>query len=202
MKVLNLQCSGLHVFEGWFASEEDYQAQKARSLVQCPLCGDAAVHKMPTAPRLNLRAGKSLADKDAFAAEKAKNPASGQRPAGSSEEAALTSDSPFGASLSPGASQAAAANGSGNGLFSNEAAAAQKTQPGELALRALREMVRKSEDVVDRFADEARRMHYEGGKSVRSIRGQTSRSEAIALLEEGIDILPLPSIAGLTETLQ
>ncbi|MBV5335572.1 DUF1178 family protein, partial [bacterium] len=41
MKVLDLQCAQGHGFEGWFASEEDFLAQKARSLVCCPLCGDA-----------------------------------------------------------------------------------------------------------------------------------------------------------------
>ena len=54
MKVLDLQCSLGHTFEGWFGSEEDFVAQCARALVQCPLCGDAAVHKMLSAPRLNL----------------------------------------------------------------------------------------------------------------------------------------------------
>ncbi|NBY68806.1 MAG: DUF1178 family protein, partial [Betaproteobacteria bacterium] len=28
MKVLNLQCAGMHTFEGWFGSEEDYQSQR------------------------------------------------------------------------------------------------------------------------------------------------------------------------------
>ena len=40
MKVLNLQCSHSHSFEGWFASEDDFQGQLARGLVECPLCGD------------------------------------------------------------------------------------------------------------------------------------------------------------------
>lgn len=56
MKVLNLQCSHAHAFEGWFASEDDFQGQLARGLVECPLCGDAQVAKMPSAPRLNLGA--------------------------------------------------------------------------------------------------------------------------------------------------
>ena len=58
MKVLNLQCSEHHTFEGWFASEDDFQDQLAGSLVECPLCGDAAVTKMLSAPRLNLGSGK------------------------------------------------------------------------------------------------------------------------------------------------
>jgi len=54
MKVLDLQCAQGHGFEGWFGSEEDYQSQQARALVQCPLCGDARISKKLSAPRLNL----------------------------------------------------------------------------------------------------------------------------------------------------
>lgn len=56
MKVFNLQCSAHHHFEGWFASEEDYASQIERGLLECPLCADKAVHKLPSAPRLNLGA--------------------------------------------------------------------------------------------------------------------------------------------------
>lgn len=56
MKVLDLKCAQQHVFEGWFASEDDFQSQHARGLVSCPLCGDAQVHKQLSAPRLNLGA--------------------------------------------------------------------------------------------------------------------------------------------------
>ncbi|MFT4192999.1 MAG: DUF1178 family protein [Comamonas sp.] len=52
MKVLDLQCSQLHVFEGWFGSDADFHAQCARGLVTCPMCGDAAVQRKISAPRL------------------------------------------------------------------------------------------------------------------------------------------------------
>jgi hypothetical protein len=54
MKVLDLHCAHLHNFEGWFASEDDFQSQLSRQLVSCPLCGDTAVQKKLSAPRLNL----------------------------------------------------------------------------------------------------------------------------------------------------
>jgi len=56
MKVLDLNCQHGHVFEGWFASEDDFQSQKTRALVQCPMCGDAHIEKRLSAPRLNLGA--------------------------------------------------------------------------------------------------------------------------------------------------
>ena len=54
MKVLDLQCTHLHTFEGWFASEDDFQDQLVRGLVSCPVCNDTAVVKLLSAPRLNL----------------------------------------------------------------------------------------------------------------------------------------------------
>jgi len=54
MKVLDLQCAHGHTFEGWFASEEDFVSQCERTLVQCPICGNADVQKKLSAPRLNL----------------------------------------------------------------------------------------------------------------------------------------------------
>jgi hypothetical protein len=56
MKVLNLQCAHEHSFEGWFASEDDFQSQLQRGLVECPMCGDSTITKMLSAPRLNLGA--------------------------------------------------------------------------------------------------------------------------------------------------
>ena len=54
MKVLDLQCSQQHRFEGWFASEEDFLDQRQRGLLLCPVCSDASITKMLSAPRLNL----------------------------------------------------------------------------------------------------------------------------------------------------
>ena len=54
MKVLNLRCANGHGFEGWFASEDDFLGQNGRGLVECPLCSDRVVTRMPSAPRLNL----------------------------------------------------------------------------------------------------------------------------------------------------
>lgn len=54
MKVLDLQCAHQHAFEGWFASEDDFQSQLTRGLVACPICNDTGIVKMLSAPRLNL----------------------------------------------------------------------------------------------------------------------------------------------------
>ena len=62
-------------------------------------------------------------------------------------------------------------------------------------MRKLRDMVQavkqNSEDVGDRFADEARKIHH-GEAEARGIIGQASSDDAKSLIEEGIEIAPLP----------
>jgi hypothetical protein len=48
-----------------------------------------------------------------------------------------------------------------------------------------------SEGVGDRFADEARAIHF-GEADARPIHGRASRDEARALIEDGVEIAPLP----------
>lgn len=65
MKVLDLQCSGYHVFEGWFSCEDDFLDQNSRKLIECPVCGDDSIRKRLSAPRLNLGNSSPPASHDA-----------------------------------------------------------------------------------------------------------------------------------------
>jgi hypothetical protein len=136
MKVLNLQCSHSHCFEGWFASEDDFQGQLARGLVECPMCGDTAVSKMLSAPRLNLGAST---------------------PAGPRQDVVSFPEPELQAAW----------------------------------LKVVRHVMANTDDVGERFAEEARRIHY-GETAQRGIRGKASPQETEALIEEGIGVLPLP----------
>lgn len=60
-----------------------------------------------------------------------------------------------------------------------------------LAQQAVAQVLAQTEDVGQRFAEEARRIHY-GETQARGIRGQTSLKEAHALQEEGIELHALP----------
>lgn len=60
-----------------------------------------------------------------------------------------------------------------------------------LLLRMAREIAASTEDVGARFAEEARRIHYNEAPE-RGIRGVASKDEASALEEEGINVMPLP----------
>ncbi|HWI81039.1 DUF1178 family protein [Ramlibacter sp.] len=147
MKVLDLQCSAHHQFEGWFASEEEFQGQLGRGLVECPLCGDRAVVKLLSAPRLNLGAAAPA-------------------PAGK-QEVMATPDAGLQAAW----------------------------------LKMVRHVMANTEDVGERFAEEARKIHY-GEAGERGIRGQATPEQTRALLEEGIGVLPLPIPKALKEPLQ
>jgi hypothetical protein len=69
------------------------------------------------------------------------------------------------------------------------------------ALKFMRALIDKTENVGERFAEEARRIHYNEAPA-RNIRGVTTPEDAHALLEEGIDVMPLPVPDALKEPLQ
>ena len=150
MKVLNLQCGHGHGFEGWFGSEEDFQDQLGRGMVECPLCGDSAVAKLPSAPRLNLGATAPSA------------PAAAPR-----QDVMNTPDAKLAAAW----------------------------------MQMVRHVMANTEDVGEKFAEEARKIHY-GETEERNIRGQASPEETESLLEEGIAVMPLPVPKGMKGPLQ
>jgi len=143
MKVLNLRCANGHGFEGWFGSDDDFMEQNGRGLVECPLCADKVISRLPTAPRLNLGAGRG----DALPAEPA------------------------------------------------------AADPQALWLQAVRQLVAGTEDVGERFAEEARRIHH-GEAERRGIRGQATPDEREALRDEGIEVIALPLPRALEGPLQ
>lgn len=131
MKVYNLSCEQNHRFEGWFSSEEDFNSQSEANRIECPVCENRTIKRLPAAPRLNLSGAPALQD---------------------------------------------------------DMAATVQAQ----LLNMIREIADKTEDVGERFAEEARRIHYNEVPE-RAIRGVATAPECEALIEEGIDIVPLPS---------
>ena len=45
-----LRCDFEHGFEGWFSASSDYDDQRARGLIECPLCGSREIAKQIMAP--------------------------------------------------------------------------------------------------------------------------------------------------------
>ena len=54
-------------------------------------------------------------------------------------------------------------------------------------------IVKNADNVGERFANEARAMHY-GDKEHRPIYGEASPDEAKSLIDEGIEVSPLPTL--------
>ena len=64
----------------------------------------------------------------------------------------------------------------------------------EKIIKNVRKHVEKNFDYVgDKFADEARAIHY-GEKEEREIYGETSVEEAVDLIEEGVNVSPIPGV--------
>ena len=165
MKVLDLRCANGHGFEGWFASDDDFMQQNGSGRLQCPLCGDDVVTRLPSAPRLNLSGARAPQPAAAAAAASAPSASSVSPP----------SDGPAGLPV-----------------------------PADLQagwLKAVRELMARTEDVGPRFAEEARRIHY-GEARERGIRGQATPEERAALSEEGIETVAVPVPAALKGPLQ
>ena len=143
MKVLNLRCSNGHGFEGWFASDDEFMEQNGHGMLQCPLCADSVVTRLPSAPRLNL-SGAREPEQAAAAAPPA----------------------------TPGTE-------------------VQVADLQAMWLKAVRHVMDHTEDVGERFAEEARRIHY-GETPQRGIRGQVNAQQRDELIDEGIEIMALP----------
>ncbi|NGM88793.1 DUF1178 family protein [Parapusillimonas sp. SGNA-6] len=151
LKVFDLQCEQGHVFEGWFSSADNYEAQQAKGLLSCPVCESTHISKKLSAPRLNVSHLKEA-------------------------DAAPSSASPTAANATAVASPAAA----------------QMSQLQAEVLKQIRQIVRSTENVGARFAEEARRIH-DGEATERPIRGTATPQEREELAEEGIAVMPIPA---------
>jgi len=163
----SLGCDNSHEFEGWFATSEEYDRLRSGGHLDCPQCGSSKIEKLLMAP--SVRTSRKKQDIVISEAE----PGEG----GVAQPGLQLGSVP---AKVPGAS------------------AAMPTLPPEIhkeivsQLKEIKKQVMASaEDVGERFGSEARKIHY-GEAKKRGIYGQASPEEAADLLEEGIDIIPLP----------
>ena len=71
MIVYDLVCTAAHRFEAWFGSSADYDAQKARGLLECPLCGCGQVDKAVMAPAVPAKSNQQRQSQSLALAEPA-----------------------------------------------------------------------------------------------------------------------------------
>ena len=62
MIVFDLSCENKHRFEGWFASNEDFERQLNDKSLSCPLCGNGTVVRLPHASYVNSGSRERTAD--------------------------------------------------------------------------------------------------------------------------------------------
>ena len=52
MILYDLNCENKHIFEAWFASSKQYEEQKKKNLINCPICNSNKVKKALMTPKL------------------------------------------------------------------------------------------------------------------------------------------------------
>ncbi len=122
--------------------------QNGRGLLECPICADKVVVRLPSAPRLNLSG--------------AREPAAAPAPVAGAEPSA---------------------------------------EMQARWMQMVRHVLDHTEDVGERFAEEARRIHYREAPE-RGIRGVASPDEARELADEGIEVFSFPIPDVLKEPVQ
>lgn len=167
MILYDLKCSQNHAFEAWFKDSATFDAQAAAGDVTCPLCGDGDVHKALMAPKI----GKRREAEERPGAEVV--PVQESRDVGREESGQVRADVP----------EPQGARG--------EVLAAAQAELMQTLRRVRREIEEKCDPVGDRFAEEARKIHY-GEVEARGIYGQATREEAEELVEEGVEIAAVP----------
>ena len=132
----SLCCEHDHDFDGWFRDNADFDKQKKRGLVSCPVCNSPKVEKALMAPSVQTARKR--------------------------DKVALSMN------------------------------AEQKQLMGKL--KELTDKMRQNADYVgDKFPEEARKIHF-GETDPRGIYGEASPDEVKELLDDGVEIMPLPNI--------
>lgn len=170
-----LICDESHEFEAWFSNSSAFADQVKSGYVTCPFCDSSDVRRALMAP--NLNSPKTRKNPELPALPKAEDVAkeiAPQQAVANQTPAKEAQDNPL-AKLSP-ADQAAMVGTAMN------------------VLRDMHKRVKKDfTNVVEKFADEARAMHY-GDKDQTPIYGTTTQDEREELEDEGIIYHHLPDL--------
>ena len=55
MILFDLKCENNHTFEGWFASNSNYEEQLKKKMIVCPYCNSTKIKKSLMAPNINTK---------------------------------------------------------------------------------------------------------------------------------------------------
>ncbi len=88
---------------------------------------------------------------------------------------------------------APAVNRSGSGKIAVSIGHPDQAKLREAMLALRNKVISEADYVGDKFAEEARKIHYKE-IDAHGIYGEATREEIAALVEEGVDVLPLPGV--------
>lgn len=161
-----LICEADHTFESWFASSDAYDTLAANDTIACPTCASTNVRKAIMAPNVSPKTRKRGQDDAAKPIEpREAGKAVMQQPIAPAIPAPIAAMNPK---------------------------AAEVVAEFIKAVRKVRsELVANADNVGDKFAEEARKIHYDE-VAPRAIYGEATPEEAQELTEEGIDFVALP----------
>ena len=187
MKKFALICENEHEFEGWFASSDAVLLQSKKGLIDCPYCGSVNVEKQLAAPNLSTPKTKAR-----LQADMAKVAGAEETPAPPTQ-APTQVPAPASTSTQVPAPTPAPAPAMQAGAPTGQAAAAYHS-----ALRYAVQQLRKTietdfTNVGANFAEKAREIHY-GEAEEANIYGTCTKEETEELLDEGVEIMPLPDL--------
>ena len=186
MIVFDLKCNKGHVFEAWFRSSAAYEQQRAQGLVACPHCNNTDIIKAVMAPNVTAKSNQKpdvpQSVKDTTKAPEDTVPENtvpeNTVPENTVPEDTLTENTPAPSAPPLG----------GMGPVPNP----DMTEKAQTLLEEFRKSVEENcDDVGKDFAEEARKIHY-GEADERGIYGESTVEETMELIEEGIDVMPLP----------
>ena len=187
MKKFALMCENRHEFEGWFCDAAAVRVQAENGLIDCPFCGSLQVQKQLSAPNLSTSKTQARIDKARIDKEAAETPASKTGEMANSNSGSGAAAVPPAPNPAPPASAPALVKSGGAAVMAQQAAFRQ-------AIQQLRKTIETEfTDVGDGFAEEARKIHY-GEAEHSNIYGTCTKQETEELLDEGVEILPLPEL--------
>ncbi|MEL6375273.1 MAG: DUF1178 family protein [Pseudomonadota bacterium] len=200
----SLRCVCTHAFESWFASNAAYDSLRAADQVICPACGSSEVTKSIMAPNVGVKANrKALGVKERRAVatmlsqvQRAQNAQGQHGPAagfdGGDKGAPDGRDASKGSAGGLSRGHPPTVDGDAPVTLSADAEQAKALAETLDTLRQIRDtVVADGDDVGERFPEEARKIHY-GEADQRGIYGRASAEEVEALLDEGVEVLPMP----------
>ncbi len=163
----DLRCAAGHVFEAWFRSGADFDAQQGAHAIPCPTCGDTRVTKGVMAPAVAVKGNRRPAPAMA----------QGPQPMVSGGPAVPPAVADMLAAVAQAQAEALPRSRWVGSDFATEARALHARQAGGAA--------------ADGAADGAGDAGSETGGSDAIIHGQATPQEAQALRDEGIAVMPL-----------